>query len=105
MEHGLMTRFVTDVRAFDTVNSRPVQRPRTPANAFRKVTAKVEQRGKRFVHRVYGFDGEEVGKRESEHRYAFAICKRLRGGEVLVDRFSGSDRCTSSFFAVRIEDA
>lgn len=69
----------------------------------RKVTASARQAGAQVVHTVYGYDGEIVGTRRSQHRYHYAICRR-NGSNVVVSRWSRNATCSGGYFAVEVVD-
>lgn len=84
-----------------------------PATRTACTMATSRDAGRNVVHTVTSVwdDGtpiEVVGAtRRSAHRYAYAICRYVRGhGEryVVVDRWSGSSKCRRDQFAVTVRD-
>lgn len=68
------------------------------------LTASVRPAGRRWRHVAYHGD-DVIGRRVSEHRYAWAIVARGGGGGWRVVRWSASAACVGDQLAVRVEDA
>ena len=74
----------------------------------REAKAYGRQAGKLHLHTVTDWYGEVVAERRSEHRYAYAICKRIpphnEGGRarLVVTRWSKLAKSATSEFALTV---
>lgn len=73
----------------------------------REATAVGRVAGSRYLHTVYDWYGNVAGERRSEHRYAYAICKRISNGPdkrptLRVTRYSNSAKAPGAEFALTV---